>query len=99
MPSKPVKFKKRPARKKKEWSVYIVRCADSTLYTGIAKDVNHRIGMHNSGKGAKYIVEERRPVELLFVEEGYTNGDALKRERNIKKLPKKQKERLVNGGK
>jgi predicted GIY-YIG superfamily endonuclease len=80
--------------KKKKWSVYVVRCADKTLYTGISNDVKHRIDMHNSGKGAKYIIPARRPVELMYVEEGYDVGAALKREIMIKSSGKAAKELL-----
>ncbi len=83
------------AGKKKDWNVYIVRCADKSLYTGISNDVKARVKKHNSGKGAKYIIPARRPVKLLYVEEGFTMGAALKRELAIKKLGKAAKEALV----
>jgi len=81
---------------KKKWSVYIVRCRDKTLYTGISNDVEKRVKAHNTGKGAKYIIPERRPVKLMYVEEGYDVGGALKRERAIKKSGKRAKEKLVS---
>ncbi len=80
---------------KKNWSVYIVRCKDKTLYTGISKDVKKRVKAHNSGKGAKYIIPRRRPVKLLYVEEGYDIAGALKRELRIKRAGKKEKEKLA----
>jgi len=82
-------------KRKKNWSVYMVRCADTTLYTGISNDVKRRVKMHNAGRGAKYIVPSRRPVELVYVEEGFDAGGALKRERKIKKSGKPAREKLV----
>lgn len=81
---------------KKNWAVYIVRCKDKTLYTGISKDVKKRIKAHNSGKGARYIIPKRRPVKLMYIEEGYDAGGALRRELSIKRSGKKAKEKLVS---
>lgn len=82
--------------KKKEdnYSVYMVCCADDTYYTGIATDVEHRIMVHNSGKGAKY-TRSRLPVHLVYKEEGLTKSEALKRELAIKKLSRQKKEALI----
>ena len=91
--------KKKKKQTLKGWSVYVVRCADKTLYTGISNDVKKRVKAHNSGKGAKYIIPARRPVKLLYVEEGFDAGGALKRERQIKKSGKRAKETLVKKGK
>ena len=79
---------------KKEYSVYIVRCSDKTLYTGIAKVVSKRIKAHNSGRGARY-TKTRRPVTLVYCEGKFTCGDALKKERMIKKLPRTKKLALL----
>jgi len=49
----------------KPWWVYLVKCADGTLYIGIATDVNRRIKEHNTGKGSRYIIKSRRPVVFL----------------------------------
>lgn len=73
-----------------DWFVYLVRCADGSLYCGVAKDVERRIAEHNDGKGAKY-TRGRRPVELLAVEGPMAWGDALRRERAIKRLPAPRK--------
>jgi beta-glucosidase len=78
----------------KEWSVYIVRCADGSLYTGITKDIGNRIKTHNSGRGAQY-TKIHGPVVLLHLEKGFNVGDAMRREKEIKKLPKAQKEILA----
>ena len=75
--------------------VYIVQCRDSTLYTGTAKDVKFRIDQHNSGKGARY-TKGRGPVKLLYYERYETVGDALRREREIKKWPRARKWALMN---
>ena len=80
-----------------DWAVYIVRCADDSLYTGIAKDVEARLAKHNSGKGAAY-TRTRRPVRLLYSEMGLTRSAALVREAGIKSLPRPHKERLAAGG-
>lgn len=77
-----------------EWHVYMVRCADNSLYTGIAKDVEARVTVHNTGKGAKY-TRGRRPVVLVFCETADDRGAALRREIAIKKLRPEVKRRLV----
>ncbi|MBI3547830.1 MAG: GIY-YIG nuclease family protein [Elusimicrobia bacterium] len=77
-----------------DWSVYVVRCGDGSLYTGIAKDVADRIERHNAGKGAAY-TRSRRPVLLLYSETGLTRSQALVREARIKSLPRNKKESLV----
>lgn len=74
--------------------VYILRCADGTLYTGYTKDIEKRVELHNSGKGAKYTAT-RRPVKLVYSEELPTVSAALKREHKIKRLPKAKKEELA----
>jgi len=79
------------------WYVYVLRCNDKSLYTGISTDVNKRLLRHNSGKGAKY-TRHRRPVELVYVEEFITKSEALKREIEIKKLGKENKKRLIRFG-
>lgn len=80
----------------REWSVYVLRCAGDTLYTGIAKDVEARLKQHRSGKGAAY-TRTHAPVELLISEGGFTRSEALIREARIKTLPKEKKELLVSG--
>ena len=74
------------------WFVYILRCADDTLYTGITTDVKRRVIEHNiSEKAAKY-TRIRRPVELVYSQACNDRSDASKEEYNIKKLTRKQKE-------
>lgn len=74
--------------------VYILRCADDTLYTGWCKDLDQRLKTHNSGKGAKY-TRARLPVKLVYYKEIEDMSQALKEEIRIKKLSKKKKEELV----
>jgi putative endonuclease len=79
----------------KDWTVYFVRCKDNTLYTGITTDLKKRIAAHNAGKGAKY-TRGRGPVEVVWFEGGMTQGEALCKEAEIKKLSRAQKEALIN---
>ncbi len=76
------------------WTVYIVRCADRSLYTGIAKNLAERICMHNAGRGAKY-TRSRRPVELVFSESVDDRAMALRREIAIKRLAREAKQKLI----
>lgn len=79
-----------------DWNVYIVRCADGSLYTGIAKSLRKRIAEHNSSNlGAKY-TRTRRPVKLAYVENCDSRSSASKREAVIKKMSKIEKEALIN---
>lgn len=75
--------------------VYILRCADDTLYTGITNDLEHRIAVHNEGTGAKY-TRSRRPVELAYCEEHLDKSSALRREIAIKRLSKKEKLEIIS---
>lgn len=82
-------------RSNKSWYVYILRCSDNSLYTGISTDVASRIEAHQSGKGARY-TRGRGPFVLVYQEEIGTRADALRRELEIKKLSKKDKELLFS---
>lgn len=82
--------------KTETWYVYIIRCIDNTLYTGITNSLDKRMVSHNQGKGAKY-TRGRGPVQLLYHEEYETRSEASKREFAIKKLPIHQKEKLIQG--
>ncbi len=79
-----------------EFSLYILKCADGTLYTGIAVDVARRLAQHNGDKprGARY-TSARRPVELVFEAKFPTRSAALKEEVRIKRLTREQKQALV----
>ena len=74
--------------------VYIVRCADGTLYTGYARDPRTREAMHNAGRGARY-TSGRRPVSLVYTEAYRSLGKALKREHVLKRTTRQQKEALI----
>ena len=76
------------------WKLYILRCGDGSLYTGITTDVEKRLEPHRSGKGAKY-TRGRGPLELVYREECGDHSAALKRELEIKKLPREEKEKLI----
>jgi len=77
------------------YTVYILRCSDNTLYTGITNNLEKRISEHNtSDRGAKY-TRYRRPVTLVYYEQCETKSEALKREITIKKMPRSKKETLL----
>lgn len=76
------------------WYLYILRCGDGSLYTGITTDVEKRLEAHRTGKGAKY-TRGRSPLELVYSEECGTHSDALKRELAVKKLTRPEKEQLI----
>ncbi len=73
---------------------YMVRCKDGSLYTGWTNNLEKRLQAHNEGSGAKY-TKTRRPVELVYYEEYESKTQAMKREYEIKQLPKKKKEELL----
>ena len=81
-------------RGRKEWAVYIRRCGDGSLYTGIAKDVQARVRQHSEGRGATY-TRTRLPVKLLYQQEGLTHSKALIREAQIKAMPRSKKEKII----
>lgn len=78
------------------WHVYIVRCRDGKLYTGITTDLDRRIEDHNQGKGCKYTAY-RRPVNLVYSEPHPTRSSALEREAQIKRYSRGKKENLIKG--
>jgi len=77
------------------WYIYIIRCKDRTLYTGITKDLERRVAAHNSDIGGAKYTRSRRPVELVYAESVASRSDALKRELQIKKMPRKKKFALI----
>ncbi len=83
---------------KTDWTIYILRCADNSLYTGITKNCAKRVAEHNAGGklAAKY-TRARRPVFLVYAEHAATRSDATRREYEIKQMDKKAKEILVSG--
>lgn len=82
-----------------DWTVYILECADGTLYTGIAREMERRLAQHNGelAGGPKY-TRGRRPVRLLWSAGAENQSQALQRELAIKRLAKKDKLRLVREG-
>ena len=94
-PPKAAHRRRRPDRyNRRVHFVYIVRCADGTLYTGYARDPRARERAHNSGRGAKY-TSGRRPVRLVYQEAFRSLSKALSREHLVKQLTRAQKEALV----
>lgn len=78
----------------KKWYLYILRCGDGTLYTGITTDVQARFAQHQAGKGAKY-TRGRGPLEVVYTEEYEDHSAALKRELAVKALSREEKERMI----
>ncbi|MEA3548084.1 MAG: GIY-YIG nuclease family protein [Thermodesulfobacteriota bacterium] len=78
------------------WHVYIVRCSDGTLYTGITKDLERRITEHNSEKGGAKYTKPRRPVRFVYSEQAGSRSAAAQREYQIKKMKLKKKKELIN---
>ncbi|MFT5195758.1 MAG: putative endonuclease [Cellvibrionaceae bacterium] len=76
------------------WYIYMVRCADNSLYTGITTDVDRRLNQHKKGNGAKYL-KTRRPLTLVFQQRVGDRSQASKLEYAIKQLPKSKKEQIV----
>ncbi len=76
------------------WFVYILRCGDGTLYTGITDDVDKRLAAHRAGKGAKY-TRGRGPLELAYTEPQQDKSAALRREITIKRLTRQEKLNLL----
>lgn len=76
------------------WVVYMLRCRDGSLYTGITDDLPRRLLAHNTGKGAKY-TKGRGPVTVVYTEEHPDKSSALKREYAIKQLRKSEKEAMI----
>jgi len=78
----------------KKWQVYILRCGDGTLYTGITNDLDQRLKAHNEKRGARY-TRARLPVTLVYQEEAASRSQASRREIIIKKLPRLKKLALI----
>ncbi|MEK7519777.1 MAG: GIY-YIG nuclease family protein [Patescibacteria group bacterium] len=74
--------------------VYLIRCDDGSLYTGISTDYKTRFSQHAQGKGARY-TRMRKPVRIVHIEEYRTKSEALKRERQVKGWRREKKETLI----
>ncbi len=84
-------------RESSDWIVYVLECADRTLYTGITNDLDHRINEHENGTGAKY-TRGRAPFTLLYTETHSSRSQALKREAEIKSFDRATKLQLALSG-
>lgn len=82
----------------KEWVLYMLRCRDGSLYTGITNNLEKRLEAHRSGKGAKY-TRGRGPLELVYTEKCEDKSAALKREVEVKKLSRDEKIQLIGANK
>ncbi|GBF11418.1 MAG: GIY-YIG nuclease family protein [Tepidibacillus sp.] len=82
---------------KKDHYVYILQCGDHSFYTGYTTDIKRRLAQHQEGKASKY-TRSRLPVRLIYYEKGDSKSWGLKRELEIKKLNRKQKEMLIKEG-
>lgn len=78
-----------------KWTLYILKCANGALYTGITKDLKRRIEQHNDGTGAKY-TRANGPCKLVWKKTNLSESEAKKEEARIKKLSRSEKERLMN---
>jgi putative endonuclease len=77
------------------WQVYLLRCRDGTLYTGITTDLSRRLHEHNSARGGARYTRARQPVVLVYWEPASSRATATRRERIIRKLAVAEKERLI----
>ena len=82
-------------QKKKRAFVYILRCYDGTLYTGYTTDLERRFNEHQHGRGSRY-TRTRTPVELVYSQKFRTRRDAMRREFEIKRLSRSQKQKLIS---
>ena len=78
-----------------DWFVYMLRCADNSLYTGVTTDVERRVVEHNARKSVTKYTRVRQPVSVAYFEKTASRSEACKREAQLKKLTKKQKEAFV----
>jgi putative endonuclease len=79
---------------KRPWVVYMLRCGDDTLYVGVSNRLDERLEAHRAGRGARY-TRGRGPLDLLYVEHAGTRPEALRRERQLKRLKRRQKLQLA----
>jgi len=86
-----------PEREEAIWFIYMVRCADNTLYTGITTNLQRRVDEHNNGDvGAKY-TRSRRPVKMVYYEQAENRSQASRREYQIKKMSLQSKLKMIEG--
>lgn len=84
-------------QKPTNYTIYMLECRDGSIYTGITNDLTRRLTQHRKGKGAKY-TRGRLPIRLCYMEQVDTKSEALRREIEIKKLPRSKKIRLIQQG-
>jgi putative endonuclease len=84
------------SKNKNTWTCYLLQCSDQTLYCGITNDLEKRLAAHNAGEGAKY-TRGRTPVKLLYSEPCSDKSTALKREMQIKQMPRSKKLAMSKG--
>lgn len=77
------------------WCVYVIRCSDSTLYTGITTDIDRRFKQHADGTGAKYF-RGRSPEQIVYLENNHNRSSASKREKQIKTMTRVEKDFLAS---
>ena len=87
---------RKPRQPKRRWLVYLLRCRDGSLYTGITNDLPKRLKAHAAGKASRY-TRSRLPIQLAYTEPQRSHSLALKREAAIKKLSRRQKDDLIGG--
>ena len=87
---------RKPKQLKPSWLVYLLRCRDGSLYTGITNDLPKRLKTHAAGKASRY-TRSRLPLKLAYTEPQPSKSRALKREAAIKKLSRRQKDQLIGG--
>jgi len=90
----PDKTKTNTANQSADWFLYLVRCRNGHLYTGISTDVARRFAKHQAGKGAKYL-RGKGPLELVYQQKIGTRSEALKAEIKVKKMSRQTKEKLI----
>lgn len=78
------------------WQVYIILCTDNTLYTGITSDIRRRVAQHGGRRGARYF-RGRKPLRVVYLEDGHSRSSASRREAAIKKLDRTGKLQLIEG--
>ena len=78
-----------------EWFLYILQCHDGSFYTGITKDIERRVKMHNAGRASRF-TQVRRPVKIIYQETLFSRSQALVRECRVKALSRRAKEALVS---
>ena len=83
-----------PPQNANDWLVYMVRCSDDSLYTGITNDIHRRLRQHADGRGARYF-RGRAPAELVYLEGGHNRSSAAVREWEIKRLCRADKQLLI----